>query len=100
MYKLMQRSSVTNSLGQTYPDICTSSIYQFSPVATPYKRYVTEEDITRFDLLVYFYYGTCDYTDFILWINKKTHKRELVLGEMIIFPVKNEVESFYTKYYV
>ena len=69
-YQLMASSVVTDSEGNTYPDIATFPIEDFSPTVKPANYSLTWQNTKRFFDLIYEWYGAFPfYDDIILWLN-------------------------------
>ena len=98
VYTLMKNSVVTDPLGNAYPDVCTFPIQSFVQTTSPFYRYLSTFEIERFDITCYYYYGTSDYTDIVLWLNNKSHRDELSTTEKTSFPDKKDLQAFYLKW--
>jgi hypothetical protein len=95
IYNTIKASLEVDSLGNTYPDVCTFSINTFRYYNNPLTITLTSADCIRFDLLIYAYYQTSDYTDLILWLNNLKSYHDLVAGNEIILPDPNDITRFY-----
>lgn len=66
----MRPSIVTDSQGNSYPDLATFPIENFSPSVKYRSHALTDSDIYRFDLLTDSAYNDYNlYDDFTLWIS-------------------------------
>lgn len=81
--------------GDYFCDIFTFPIENLRYSEMPQKYTLTENDIKRFDILVYRYYGSSDYKDLILWLNNISNIDEISPGFKIFLPIKKDIENFY-----
>ena len=63
-----------------------------------YKHFVTHDEIYKFYLIPYMYYGTTDYVDIILLLNDISSEFEMYPGTEIWIPKLPEIEEFLVKY--
>lgn len=63
-----------------------------------YRHYVTSDEIYKFYLVPYTYYGTVEYADIILLLNNVPTEFELYPGTELMIPKLTELESFILKY--
>ena len=89
---------VTDTASQPYPDPLLFPINDFVISERGQEYNVTQGDIDRWDLLINTIYGTSDYDDIVLWLNNKGAPYELTPGEIIILPLKADIERFYTRF--
>lgn len=84
-----------DSSGNKYPDILTYPLdkFIFNYAPTPY--ILTDNDIERFDILIYKIYGDSYYDDLVLYVNKIQFKHDLQSGQEILLPDIKDIESFY-----
>lgn len=94
-YLIIEDSDISDAYGNLYPDVMTFPINKFVYSEIPVKVAITSVDIARFDLFCYRYYGTCDYTDLLLWLNNKSTVHELETGEELTLPTANDINKFY-----
>lgn len=95
VYQCMKQSNIKDVNGNNYPDVLTIGLDNFSYDNSFSYYYLTEQDITRFDLLMYKKYGQPYYDDLVLMLNNK-YKNDLVVGEQIILPNKADLDLFFT----
>ncbi len=77
-----------------YPDFCAFGIENFKFNSQPAKYALTQPDITRFDLLMGKFYGDARYMDIVLMINSIDHRDDLVTGQIILIPMKSDLDRF------
>lgn len=87
-----------NTYGDAYPDIMTFPINEFQYNDIPRRVILTQADVARFDLFSYRYYNSCDFTDLLLWLNNKSSFHELEVGEEILVPTSDDINSFFVSY--
>lgn len=98
IFLTIKDSAVTDTYGNFYPDIMTFPILKFEYIDTPLKIVISSMDIERFDLFIYRYYSTSDYTDIVLWLNNYGTVHDLVPGIELSLPSTSDINKFYTKY--
>lgn len=95
-YLTIKPSSIyKDSSGDYFPDIFSFPINNLIFSETPQKYTLSANDIKRFDILVYRYYGSSDYKDLVLWVNNISNLDEINPGFQIILPIKKDIENFY-----
>jgi len=100
-YLTMQSSKVYKDIeGNYYPDIFTFGINNINIVNKPTKYYLSDQDISRFDILMYNYYGSSEYDQLVLWINNIEHIADKNPGDTIYLPDKEDLDSFLTNFMV
>jgi hypothetical protein len=99
-YDLMTESCEVADDGTKYRDICSAPLRKFVFSEAPTDYYLTEKDIERIDLLVYRYYGVCEFDDILLWLNGISNIYDCEAGDKILIPAKADMENFYYKYRV
>ena len=100
-YSTIASSSVyTDASGNFYPDIFTFPINNIVLNDKPLKYYLEQQDIERFDILMANYYGSSDYDQIILWLNKIGHIADQSVGTEIYLPSKNDLDTFLLNYSV
>lgn len=81
--------------GDFFPDIFSFPISKLK-VSTILQKYtLTKNDIDRFDVLMYRFYGMCDYSDLVLWYNQIADLSECEPGRVIYLLPKQDIETFY-----
>ncbi len=100
-YRTISESEIySDNFGNKYPDIFSFPIEKFE-YTDPVQSYsLGIRDIYRFDLLIYSYYDTSDYTDIILWLNNIEHISDVETGTNISLPSKKDIENFYKENFV
>lgn len=84
--------------GDFFPDIFSFPINSFKMTSIPQKYKLSRSDIDRFDILMYKYYGICDYDDLVLWLNNIADIQTIIPGTEIFLPSKEDIETFYRNY--
>jgi len=95
MYLTIKASDQVDTFGNQYPDIMTFPVNSFRYYNNPLVVTLTSADCFRFDLLVYAYYKTSDYTDLILWLNNLSSVHDLVAGNELTLPDPDDITKFY-----
>jgi hypothetical protein len=94
-YLTIKDSSVyTDTYGNAYPDIFTFNINSFTYTEKPVEYYLEDNDIQRFDLLMYNYYGSSDYDTYVLWLNGIGHIADEKVGTKIYLPAKTDIDAY------
>lgn len=88
-------ATTSDASGNYYPDPFTFPIHNFRYNYPTFKVLLSDIAIKRFDLLVYSYYGTPDYTDLVLFLNGVGFKEDLEIEQELIFPDLRDIENFY-----
>lgn len=88
-----------DSTGLKYPDIFSFPIINFEFNDIPQKYILTQQDVYRFDLLMYSYYGNANYDDLVLFINNIEHISLIDPGFTIYLPSKRDLDLFYQENY-
>jgi len=91
---IKQSNVYKDSSGVYYPDIFTFPIQNFEASEKPQSYYLTDNDISRFDVLMSTYYGASYYDNFVLWINNIGHIADVAVGTKILLPSKNDINTF------
>ena len=60
----------------------------------------TQNYIDRFDIFMYEYYNVAEYDDLILFLNNIQYKGDLVAGDKLLMPKKEDIEDFFLNYIV
>lgn len=95
---IKESKTVVNGSGQAYPDILTFPINRFQYQNSQFEATLTSMDIERFDLFIFSYYQTPDYTDIVLWLNNVATKHDLTVGDTILLPDTEDISRFYLRY--
>jgi len=88
-------TTVFDNLGNSYPDIMTFPINTFAYTGIPVKVFLSEADCNRFDIFVFNYYGTSDYTDILLWLNNKASVHDLNSADEFTLPETSDLNRYY-----
>jgi hypothetical protein len=97
IYNLIKSSNQTDSYGNNYPDFLTLPLNKFVYKYTPTQVIITQNNINRFDLFIYSYYGTVDYQDIILFLNGINSIHSLIAGQTLNLPNIIDLTNFYVK---
>ena len=92
--------TMNNSESSEFPDVMTFPVNNFVYTEIPTKVVVTENNIIRFDLFVYNFYGVSYYDDLILWLNNIEFKDDLIIGQELLLPIKRDLDRFFIDYSV
>lgn len=88
-------TAYSDDKGDFFPDIFSFPFSKFKVTTIPQKYVMTKSDVSRFDILMYNYYGTCDYDDLVLWLNDISDISTVIPGSTIVLPPKDDIEKFY-----
>lgn len=94
-YNTCDKSIHKDEFGNNYYDIFTFPIENLKITDVPQEYILTENDIVRFDLLIYRVYGNCSYDELVLYYNKIGSIYNVVPGTKIKLPSKNDLDNFY-----
>lgn len=97
---IKDNETTTDGEGLYWPDVMTLPINRFKYTQPPEIYTINEFYVNRLDLLMYDYYGVNYYDDIILWLNNIEYKQDLVSGQKILLPTKDDLETFYLRYLV
>lgn len=81
-----------------YYDPMSFPIEQLNFTQVPVEYEVTATDIHRVDLLIYRYYGSVEFDDLLLWVNDVPFAYDMQEGDVLRFPGKRDLESFYSTF--
>lgn len=96
-YNLMPASAQHDTLGNAYPDVMLFTLASLPKTVEPKPYMLKAEDIDRFDRLVAVEYGVAAYDDLVLYYNGIGNVHDLVPGQIILFPDKDDLEAFIAK---
>lgn len=97
----MKDNETTKDKNDIYwPDVITFPINRFKWTSTPEVVTLTQNNIDRIDLFMYEYYNVPEYDDIILFLNNIAFKEDLVAGDKLLMPKKEDIEDFYLTYIV
>lgn len=99
-YDLMEFSNQRDSKDRFYPDVMTLPTHKFKYTEPPVEHELTQADIKRFDIRMYKEYEITELDDIVRIVNKKPLIEDLLTGDIILFPTKTNLESFYNTNFV
>lgn len=96
-YDLMQMSEQKDSSGLNYPDVLTLPLDQleFNNPLTEVK--INQNYLKRFYNLCYDQWKITYYDDLLLFMNGISTEELLQIGEIILVPSKQDMDSYYSK---
>jgi hypothetical protein len=98
LYLLMKDAEIDkDEFNELYPDVMTLPINEFRYSEAPLEYELTESNIERLDLLMNELYAIPEHDDIILWLNNIFYKGDLEAGDKLIFPVLQDINTFYVK---
>ena len=97
---MKDNESTTDGNGVYWPDVITFPINKFIWTSTPEVITLTQNYIDRFDIFMYEYYNVAEYDDLILFLNNIKYKGDLVAGDKLLMPKKEDIEDFFLNYIV
>ncbi len=95
---IVASDTYADNFGDKYPDIHTFPIEDLKINYAPQKYTLTINDIYRFDILIFNYYGDASYDDLVLWYNNIEHIADVSPGTEISLPDKRDIDSYYREY--
>jgi hypothetical protein len=96
-YNTCHKSIHKDEFGNYYFDIFTLPLENLKITNVPQEYILTENDIVRFDLLIYRVYGNCSYDELVLYYNKIGSIYDVTPGTKIYFPSKTDLDNFYNR---
>ena len=87
-YNTCHKSIHKDEFGNHYFDIFTLPLENLKITNVPQEYILTENDIVRFDLLIYRVYGNCSYDELVLYYNKIGSIYDVILVSKYIFHQK------------
>lgn len=94
-YDLADDSATLSGEGKFFKDILTIPMGKFRYTTAPFEYYLTIIDVQRLDILAANLYGSSEFDDLLLWLNKIADPTSLSVGDMILVPSKSDMETFY-----
>lgn len=95
-YLTMEKSKIyKDEFGNAFPDIFSFKIDKFQYTQASQKYALTSEDIKRFDLLIQNFYGTSEFEDLVLWLNRILLITDKNPGDIIFLPTTHDLENYY-----
>jgi hypothetical protein len=91
---MLETENYTDVYGNHYADILSYPINEFTTSLTPIDYVLNQNDIQRFDLLIYNIYGNLDYESFILTYNNIELISRLVPGDHIMLPNATDIDQW------
>jgi len=93
-YDVMTKSKEQNSRGLFYPDVLSFNLDSFIYNFSLREITITQRYKERFYLACFLAYNVCEFDDIVLWLNNKESVHNLIIGEILYFPDKRDIESF------
>jgi len=93
IYSCMNDSQIYDTDGLPYPDLLTGNLDNFKSSSSVVYVKMEQRYIDRFDLMMYYYYDTSEYDDFVLFYNQK-YRNDLVVGDELKLPLRSEIDAF------
>lgn len=94
----MKEGSVLDEVDScSYPDPLSFNLNNFSLSQKPEPVELTDISINKFWMTTYEQYGVCEYDDIVLSLNGVAHRNFLKEGQVILFPVLNDIGGSFSR---
>ena len=93
-YLTMPASPQVDANGDFYPDPFLMNSRDLTAVSEPKPYRMTQSDLDRFDITCATEYGDPNYDDLVLIFNSIETIHDVIIGQILLFPVKADLDAW------
>lgn len=95
---MLDSNNYQDEFGNKFGDVLSFPISEFNTTDIPLEYILTQQDINRFDLLIWRVYGNPDYESFVLWYNNILLISRMIPGDKILLPSATDISNFFNSH--